>query len=98
MKKFKSGLEFKASLGKEEQTVLFYASWCPFCRSFCPKFEGKFGKSDKHSMVAIDEDSDPAWSLYAVNVVPTIIVFRGKRVVKRRDGRPGVGLEIDEIE
>jgi len=98
MRKFNSGSEFKAGLGKEEQTVLFYASWCPFCRAFCPKFEKKFGASEKHSTVAIDEDSDPLWDEYGIKAVPTVLVFKGKKTTKRYDAVPGVGLRIEEIE
>ncbi|MFH1470958.1 MAG: thioredoxin family protein [Candidatus Micrarchaeota archaeon] len=97
MKKFKSGSEFKASLKSDEQMVLFYASWCPFCRSFCPKFEAKFDKSDKHIMVAIDEDSDGSWIDYKIDAVPTVLVFKGKKITKRFDAVPGVGLKIETI-
>jgi thioredoxin 1 len=97
MKKFSNGKEFKANLGTDEQYVLFYASWCPFCRAFCPKFEEKFNKSEKHLMVAIDEDSDPAWGECSIRAVPTVLVFKGKKISKRFDAIPGVGLDINSI-
>ncbi len=97
MKKFKSGSEFKASLNNDEVTAVFYMAYCPFCRAFCPKFEAKFGKSDKHVMVAIDEDSDCSWVDYKIDAVPTVLVFKGKKIVKRFDAVPGAGLKIEDV-
>ena len=98
MKKYKSGTEFKKDLKDEELKVLFYASWCPFCMRFAPQFEKKFEGKKDCLMVAIDEDSDPLWDEYSIKAVPTVLCFKGKKITKRHDAIPGVGLEISKIE
>ena len=98
MKKFKSGKEFKASLSNDEVTAVFYMTYCPFCRAFCPQFEKKFEGKGNCAMVAIDEDSDPLWDEFDIKAVPTVLVFKKKKIAKRHDAIPGVGLKIDTID
>jgi len=88
--------EFSEELLENEKilAVVFYASYCPFCKKFSKilekyYFEGKicFAKAD------ISDDNSPYWSRYSIEVVPTIIVFRGKKVVDRCDGVLGRGID-----
>jgi len=97
MKKHKSGNDFKKALKDDELTVLFYASWCPDCMRFCPKFEKKFEGKPNCAMVAIDEDADPLWDEYNIKAVPTVLLFKGKKIVKRFDWVNGAGLDIEKI-
>jgi thiol-disulfide isomerase/thioredoxin len=97
MKKHKNGPEFKAGLKDGETIALFYASWCPDCMRFCPKYEKKFGSKPNCVMVAIDEDEDPVWGEYKIKAVPTVLVFKGKKIVKRFDWVNGTGLDIEKI-
>lgn len=79
--------------GSERVFVLFYSSWCPFCRSFLPIFNKYALKSeDKEFLrVKIDSFSNPLWEKYSISVVPTVILFEGK-VFRRLNGVLGVGL------
>lgn len=97
MKKYKNGDEFKSNLGDDETTVVFYMSTCPFCKLFCPEYEKKYGNKPNYAMVALDTDEDEAWDDYSIQIVPTVLVFKDKKIMKRYDGRPGLGLDINDI-
>jgi len=92
--------KFEAEVLKEEGPVivLFEASWCPFCRAFKPIMEGHEAEFP-YSVVAVllDDESDPLWDLYSVEVVPTLAVFESGLLVFRVDGVLGVGLGQDDI-
>ena len=97
MKRYKNGDEFRANLKDGEITALFYMTGCPFCRDFCPKFEKKFEGKGNCVIVAIDTDEDNAWDEYGIRAVPTVLVFKKKKIAKRHDAVPGLGLRIEEI-
>ena len=77
---------------------LFYASWCPFCRSFLPLFAKNTSNHNSYMIlyVKIDDYDNPLWEEYSINAVPTIILFKDGKVSRRLDGRFGHGLR--EIE
>jgi thiol-disulfide isomerase/thioredoxin len=81
-------------IGNERVFVLFYSSWCPFCRSFLPIFNKYAQKREdkKFLRVKIDRFLNPIWEKYSVNVVPTVILFQGNNVFRRLNGVLGVGL------
>jgi thioredoxin 1 len=97
MKKYKTGSEFKASLANGEVVALFYASWCPDCSRFCPKFISKFEGKPNYVMVAIDEDEDIAWDEFKIDSVPSVLVFKGKKISTRYDWDSSSGLDIEKI-
>jgi thioredoxin 1 len=79
--------------------VLFYASWCPFCRIFLPIFE-KYAREkryDEFLRVRIDDEDNPLWEKYEVVVVPTVILFKGGKAQGRLDGILGAGLTEDQL-
>lgn len=70
---------------RKEAIVLFYATWCGFCRTIKPTFE-TISKNDKREFILVDisnEDSS-LWDDFKIEVVPTIIQFKnglpGKRI------------------
>jgi len=79
--------------------TLFYASWCPFCRTFLPIFEKHAQKNDatRFLRVKIDDESNPLWVEYEIEVVPTVILFDGGRVTARLDGTLGRGLSEEQL-
>ena len=87
------------SLLKERTSVvvLFYASWCPYCRQFLPIYE-KHSKGDDRFFcrVVIDEAPDCEME-YSIDVVPTVIFFENGRAIKRLNGTRGVGLREEEL-
>jgi len=74
--------------------VLFSATWCPFCRRFTPEF-AKLSQElrIRTATVHLDDYENPLWEDYAVDVVPTIALFRGGELVDRQDGVLGYGLD-----
>ncbi len=79
--------------------ALFYASWCPFCRSFLPIFKRHIQKNDttEFLQVNVDDESNPLWDEYEIEVVPTVILFDGERVAARLDGALGRGLSEEQL-
>lgn len=87
--------------GDRKIAVLFVMSMCPFCRRFRPILEA-FAKNrakDSDSLTVILDDQDnPLWEEYGIEVVPTVIIFQGGRAISRLDGRPGEGLSSRDLE
>ena len=80
--------------GKRKVAALFFASWCPFCRSFMSIFNKHAEKQGDTVFikVKIDEDENPLWETYQLNAVPSVIFFVDGQVSKRLDCKLGVGL------
>jgi thioredoxin 1 len=74
--------------------ALFYASWCPFCRSFLFVFN-KHAEKDRSAVfmwVKIDEDENPMWETYSLVAVPSVILFEKGELSRRLDCDLGAGL------
>jgi thioredoxin-like negative regulator of GroEL len=79
--------------------VAFHASWCPFCRRFMPAFRAFEGKTKARMAEAqVDEEDNPLWDRFKIEVVPTMIAFKDGKPIDRRDGKPGAGLSEKDIE
>lgn len=79
--------------------VLFLASWCPFCQAFGPSFDRRAAESGgRFARVYLDEDDNPLWDRYGVQVVPTLAFFADGDLVGRKDGRLLRGLSDAELE
>jgi thioredoxin 1 len=79
--------------------VLFFAEWCPFCRSFYPRFESALGgKSIAWAQVDISNLENPLWETFDIDVVPTIIIFKEGQQAFRKDGVLGRGLPEKAID
>ena len=78
----------------EPTLVMFWATWCPFCRRFKTEFE-KLASSRpwRFAAVSLDDEANPLWEDYAVDVVPTLAVFRAGILVDRLDGILGYGID-----
>ncbi|HEY7587156.1 MAG TPA: thioredoxin family protein [Thermoplasmata archaeon] len=85
----------KEVLEAAEPTVaLFWATWCPFCRRFKPEFDRLAAERSWHfASVDLDDEANPLWDDYAIDVVPTLALFLGGRLVDREDGILGYGLD-----
>lgn len=71
---------------EEEAVVDFYATWCGPCKMFGPIFE-EVGNEKKINFIKLDVDkhSDVARE-YGVMSIPTIILFKNGKEVKRFTG------------
>lgn len=79
--------------------ALFYASWCPFCRTFLSTFS-KHAENDRSAAfmrVKIDEDENPLWEMFSLAAVPSIIFFKNGKVERRLDCNLGVGLTENQF-
>jgi thioredoxin 1 len=77
--------------------VLFYASWCPFSQMFLPTFE-KYAQDNPQNCLRVKtDDKAKLCEKYAVDVVPTVLLFVKGKVAKRLDGAPGVGLDEKKL-
>lgn len=84
----------EVSVSMDPVMALFYADWCPFCRRFLPLFEGYAASASVRFLgVDISDEDNPLWEEYSIDVIPTLVFFRGGKVVKRIDGTLGVGLK-----
>lgn len=83
---------------KKSVILLFYASWCPYCREFLNVL-GKSTDRLRNEVVGIniDDDRSQIWAAYGIEVVPTLIAFHNGKEFARRDGVPHVGLGLDEL-
>jgi thioredoxin 1 len=93
--------ELNGELSKHEKVlVLFYATWCPFCRGFVPAFDKKTANMGFESIihVLLNDFDDPMWDEYDVEAVPTVVFFEKSKVSKRLDGRSGVGLKEKQLD
>lgn len=71
---------------KETAVVDFYATWCGPCKMFGPVFEEVAeGNSVNFVKVDVDKNSDIARE-YGVMTIPTVILFKDGREVKRNIG------------
>lgn len=86
----------QALLADDRVIVLVYATWCPFCRKVLPVFE-KWARRENQRLLLVADDEERVADVYDVDIFPTLILFEKGRVVKRLDGRPGVGLNEKQI-
>lgn len=78
--------------------VLFWSSWCPFCRTLRPLFDRLPARYDtRFVVVLLEEDANPLWNAYQVEVVPSLAYFQSGEIRARKDGRLGRGLSEHEL-
>ena len=92
--------ELEKQLDKSKNVLaLFYASWCPFCRSFLSVFDrncSQYG-SILALRVRVDDEENPLWQEYSIGTVPTVILFEEGKVCRRLDGELGSGLNEKQL-
>lgn len=80
---------FKDEIAKEELVIVdFYATWCMPCRMQAEVLD-KISKSraTKFNIVKVNVDNAPSTSFeYGIESIPTMIIFKGNRVVKKLVG------------
>jgi thioredoxin 1 len=88
---------------KKKALVMFYADWCPFCRTFKLIFESA---NDKESAIKgytfyeskINDDDNPLWDRFVISAVPTLLAFDNGKIISRRDAITGVGLSQPDLD
>ena len=92
-------LQNKIGEAKDPIVVLMAAKWCGYCSRFLQQL-GSFNPAINTRLVLtdVDEPDESLWDLYRIRLVPTLIVFHQGVEIFRRDGKPGVGLRIADLE
>jgi len=82
--------------------VCFAADWCPYCRAFLTRFaelkEEAATRGFDLAMGDMEDYESPLWDQFDLEVVPVLVAFRDGKIIWRRDGAPGVGLEEKDLE
>ncbi|HQL01418.1 MAG TPA: thioredoxin family protein [Smithellaceae bacterium] len=81
---------------KNRLIAMVYASWCPFCRKAVPVFEG-LARDEERNLLLVEDDQEQVADLYGIDVFPTLILFEKGLIVKRLDGKPGLGLHDKQM-
>lgn len=78
--------------------VLFYASLCPFSRTFLPVFvDCAAGGGSGYVRILCDED-DEYVNKYDIEVFPTVLYFEKGKLVRRLDGKYLAGISRRALE
>ncbi|HBA62191.1 MAG TPA: hypothetical protein DCZ92_15530 [Elusimicrobia bacterium] len=98
IKEIKNKAEFERMLQVGGDTfLLFYSPWCPFCLEFAPAFEKLEASSPGYYCKASVEELPELEDLFSIEVVPTVLFFRGGILNKRLDGVLDAGLAPENL-
>ena len=95
-----TGTALQRVVAGKKVAVLCWATWCPFARKFKPVWDALIKTAVETWQpleVLLDDERNPLWAELDVEVVPTVLFFDNGRIVKRLDGKLGVGLTEQDL-
>jgi thioredoxin len=74
--------------------VDFHADWCGPCKAMAPAVDQLAARHQGRALVAkVDTDRSPATAQrFAIQAIPTVVVFEGGREARRRAGAMPLGM------
>lgn len=92
---------FGADVLQSDLPVLvdFTATWCGPCRAIAPHLDTLAARfSGKAKVIKLDVDEEPAVAArYGVRSLPTLLVFKGGKVVDQLIGNPGSAKPLEQL-
>ena len=93
-----SDSEFQADVLDSDIPVVvdFWATWCGPCRAMAPHLDAIAEElTGKVRIVKVDVDSNNKTAItYGIQSLPTLLVFRGGKVVDKMIGNPGTKSKL----
>lgn len=90
--------EFNDVVNQNETVVVdFWASWCGPCRMFSPILEEFANKTNDVFVAKVNVDEEPDLAArFGVSSIPTVLVFKGGKPVKKSVGVISV-FDLEEL-
>lgn len=83
---------------RDKLIVLFYATWCPFSRSFLAAYRDHAAAGDPCYARIIVDSGDQVVAKYGIEIFPTVLFFKNGKPARRLDGVYHRGLTRRELE
>jgi thioredoxin 1 len=89
---------FEKEIAEGEVVVQFHATWCQPCKQLAPRFAAASDRSSiRFARVDVDELPQATIIEYGIMSVPTLLMFRDGKAVKRITGRTANDI-LSEVE
>ncbi len=82
----------KKLLRDEKSLVFFYSEWCPYCRKSFRHLKALDTSGLKVFRVDLSDENNPLWETLKIEIVPTLVAFKGGTEFWRANGVSMVGL------
>lgn len=93
--------QFGADVLQSDVPVLvdFWATWCGPCRSLAPHLDTLAVRfAGKAKVVKVNADDEPEVAArYGIRGLPTLLLFKGGKVVDQMVGNPGSAKPLEQL-
>jgi thioredoxin 1 len=97
-KSVKTGEVFEAEIKPGEgRFALFYSAWCPFCTGFLSAYDAEAKGAAGAFLKICTDDLPELEDRFSIEVVPTVLYFKGGKLARRLDGALGRGLSSEGL-
>ena len=99
-KEIHSAADFEKEITNHKGYALvdFWATWCPPCRMMAPVLESAEQQlGDKINFVKVDVDEQQLAAEFDIMSIPTLVVFKDGKPVKRMSGYRPLDTFVEEL-